>query len=283
MTFGKVKIISNTSYYNRLERVNGYSGTIYNLSYFQQFLQPKPFNSQYGRPTDPRGRPCGPCQDLYPLLTPTGLNLPGLPDYTSTALITNRQANFTQEVRVQSADPAARLNWVAGIFYGRNTQRSIEEIRDPELPQITELLWGETVKQAWGEDLLPNGDDYINDTTGHDRQTALFVDATFGITDKLKVTAGVRYAWTHFDFVNLNDGPQDLLLNKGVPATVSGSKDEKPFTPKVGVSYQLTPDDLFYATVAKGYRIGGATPPLPVQACGPGFPTSYDSDTVCEL
>ncbi|MEP6967832.1 MAG: TonB-dependent receptor, partial [Pseudomonadota bacterium] len=277
---GKVRLISNTSYYNRLERVNGYSGTIYNLSYFQQFLQPKPFNSQYGRPTDPRGRACGPCENLYPLLTPTGLNLPGLPDYTSTALITNRQANFTQEVRVQSADPSARLTWVAGIFYGRNTQRSIEEIRDPELPQITELLWGETVKQAWGEDLLANGDDYINDTTGHDRQTALFVDATFGITEKLKVTAGARYAWTHFDFVNLNDGPQDLLLNKGVPATVSGSKDEKPFTPKVGVSYQLTSDDLFYATVAKGYRIGGATPPLPEQACGPGFPTSYNSDSV---
>ncbi len=277
---GKVRVISNTSYYNRLERVNGYSGTIYNLSYFQQFLQPKPFNSQYGRPTDPRGRPCGPCQDLYPLLTPTGLNLPGLPDYTSTALITNRQANFTQEVRVQSADPSARLSWVAGIFYGRNSQRSIEEIRDPQLPQITQLLWGETVKQAWGEDLLANGDDYINDTTGHDHQTALFVDATFGVTDKLKVTAGLRYAWTHFDFVNLNDGPQDLLLNKGVPATISGSKDEKPFTPKVGVSYQLTPDDLIYATAAKGYRIGGATPPLPVSACGPGFPTSYDSDTV---
>ncbi|MBA3810537.1 MAG: TonB-dependent receptor [Caulobacteraceae bacterium] len=277
---GKVRLISNTSYYNRLERVNGYSGTIYNLSYFQQFLAPKPFNSQYGRPTDPRGRACGPCELLYPLLTPTGLNLPGLPDYTSSALITNRQANFTQEVRVQSADPNARLTWVAGIFYGRNTQRSIEEIRDPQLPQLTQLLWGETVKQAWGEDLLANGDDYINDTTGHDRQTALFIDATLGITDKLKVTAGARYAWTHFDFDNLNDGPQDLLLNKGVPATVAGSKDEKPFTPKLGVSYQITGDDLVYATVAKGYRIGGATPPLPAAACGEGFPTSYNSDSV---
>ena len=32
--------------------------------------------------------------------------------------------------------------------------------------------------------------------------------------------------------------------------------------------------------VAKGYRIGGASPPLPVVACGGVFPTEYNSDTV---
>ena len=37
---------------------------------------------------------------------------------------------------------------------------------------------------------------------------------------------------------------------------------------------------MVYATAAKGYRIGGATPPLPVDACGTGFPTQYDSDSV---
>ncbi len=33
------------------------------------------------------------------------------------------------------------------------------------------------------------------------------------------------------------------------------------------------------ARIAKGYRIGGATPPLPSN-CGTGFPTQYDSDHV---
>ncbi len=275
----KVRFISNTSYYNRLERVNGYSGTIYNLSYFQQIFQGG---------TDPLGADCLPganCQNPFPLLTPTGPNLPvidgvDLRHYTSTALITNKQENFTQEFRIQSADSSARLTWVAGVFYARNTQRSTEEIRDPQLPALTQYLWGESVLDAWGQDLLPNGDDYINDTQAKDTQTALFVDANFSVTSKLKITAGVRYAWTHFDFGNLNDGPQDLLANGGVPATASGKKDETPVTPKFGVSYQLTPDDLLYATASKGYRIGGATPPLPVDACGAGFPTSYDSDSL---
>jgi outer membrane receptor protein involved in Fe transport len=279
---GPVKVISNTSYFDRREHVGGYSATIYNLSYFQHFLSADPSVSTYGYPSDPNGNPCANnCQSFYPLLTATGLNLPGMPNYYSWNTITNTQQDFTQEFRLQSGNPASHLQWVAGFFYSHNTQRSTEEIHDPQLPALTQLLWNEDMITAWGENLLPNGDDYINDTGAHDRQTALFADATFSVTEQLKVTAGVRYAWTHFDFHNLNDGPQDLLDNGGVPATVSGGKDEKPFTPKLSVSWQVTPDDLVYATAAKGYRIGGATPPLPIPACGPNpFPTSYNSDSV---
>jgi outer membrane receptor protein involved in Fe transport len=297
---GPVKFISNTSYYDRKERVNGYSGTLYNLSYFQHFTSntdpdpyddgpsntpgepPNPIDPQYNSPVG-----CGPHAYGTPgcitanLLTPTGLNLPGFGPYVSENLITNTQQNFTQEFRLQSNEPGARLTWVAGVFYAYNTQRSTEEIRDPQLPALTEYLWGEDMLTAWGENLLPNGDDYINDTRAHDRQIALFGDATFRIIDGLKLEVGVRYAWTHFDYANLNDGPQDLLDNGGVPATASGSKDETPLTPKVGLTYQITPDDMVYGTVSKGYRIGGATPPLPIPACGTTpFPTQYDSDSL---
>jgi outer membrane receptor protein involved in Fe transport len=285
--WGSLKFISNTSYYDRLEHVNGYSGTLYNLSYFEQMTTAQ--DPVTGYPVDPQGAtPTGcvsPASIGHPgcivgnLLTPTGLNLPGFGPYLSSNLITNSQQNWTQEFRVQSSDPNARLNWVAGVFFAYNTQRSIEEIRDPQLPALTEYLWGEDMITAWGEDLLPNGDDYINDTTGHDRQIAMFFDGTYGITDQLKLNLGVRYAFTHFDYHNLNDGAQDLLDDGGVPATVSGSKDETPLTPKVNVTYQITSDDMVYATVSKGYRIGGASPPLPAAACGGVFPTSYGSDT----
>jgi len=133
---------------------------------------------------------------------------------------------------------------------------------------------------AWGEDLLPGGVDYDNNTRARDRQEALFADATYAITKQFRVEIGLRYSWTNFRFINSNDGPQDLLDNGGLPAVSTGAQSENPFTPKVSLTYQITPDDMVYFTAAKGFRIGGATPPLPVQACGAGFPDSYNSDSV---
>jgi len=299
---GPVRFISNTSYYDRLERVNGYSGTLYNLSYFQHFTSntdPDPYDDgtnhvdgDPANPIDPQFNTPAGCSSVPQgqpgcitsnLLTATGLNLPGFGPYQSENLITNKQQNFTQEFRLQSSDPNARLVWTVGVFYAHNTQRSIEEIRDPQLPALTQYLWGETMTQAWGEDLLPNGDDYLNDTRAHDRQVAIFGDATYKVTEALKLEVGLRYAWTHFDFNNLNTGAQDLLCTPDAPncgpATASGKKNETPFTPKVGLTYQFNSDDLVYGAFSEGYRIGGATPPLPIPACGSTpFPTQYNSD-----
>ena len=268
--FGGAELISNTSYFNRGEHVNGYSGTLYNLSYFQSIL---------AGDTDPMGNPCAPGQcrtDLYPLLTPAGINLPGLPDYVAQTNITNSQRDLTQEVRLQSSDPNSRLTWVVGIFYSANSQESKEEINDPQLAAITKYLWSETVLQAWGESLLPNGDDYINDTLSHDSQIAGFADATYAIDTKWKIEAGLRYARTSFDFVNTADGPQNFGSSGG-----AGKEGESPLTPKLSLDYQATPDDLVYATVAEGYRIGGANAPFPLAACGvSSVPDSYSSDKV---
>ncbi len=290
---GPVKIISNTSYYDRLEHVNGYSGTLYNLSYFQHYLTSNA-SSVWGEPAlpaaDSNGNPiacANNCGALYPLLTATGPNLATLgplANYLATNLITNAQQNFTQEVRIQNTDASSHLQWTAGVFYSFNRQQSNEQIIDPELPQLTQYLWGVDMATAWGENLLPGGVDYDNDTRARDRQIALFGDATYLITEKLKLNVGLRYAWTKFAYINSNDGPQDLLCSSGnsvcAPAINTGGKSEQPFTPKVNISYQITSDDLVYATASKGYRIGGATPPLPAQACGPNFPDSYNSDSV---
>ncbi|HEY3638531.1 MAG TPA: TonB-dependent receptor [Rhizomicrobium sp.] len=268
-TGNSAELISNTSMLGRGEHVNGYSGTLYNLSYFQQILLDG---------TDPEGVPCGPPQcktNLYPLLTPDGINLPGLPDYVAHTNITNTQHDVTEEVRLQSTNSNSPLTWVLGVFYAGNEQESKEEINDPQLPQITRYLWNESVLQAWSENLLPNGDDYINDTLAHDSQIAAFADATYAFTDQWKLEGGLRYARTHFDFTNYADGPQNFG-----PSSGNGKESESPITPKISVDFQATPDDLIYATVAEGYRIGGANPPFPLIACGvPSVPSAYSSDT----
>jgi outer membrane receptor protein involved in Fe transport len=165
-----------------------------------------------------------------------------------------------------------------GVFYSNQSQLSIEEINDPQLPDLTQYLWGETMLQAWGEDLLPNGDDYINHTRGHEHQLAVFANATYEIIDGVKLQLGARIAQTHFDFENFSDGAQNFGPLTGPP----GRKDEKPFTPMADITWQIDDDAMVYATVAKGYRIGGANPLFPVSACSEITvePQSYDSDSV---
>ncbi len=297
--FGGVELISNTSYFNRHEVVQDYSATLYDLSYFQQGTtqpddtQDNPFNpADHSAFTDPGGVPCtaGICGQNNlthatdpsfvptPLLLANGINLPGFGPYKAVNNVTNNQENFTQELRLQSNDPDARFTWIVGAFFTRQSQLSVEEINDPQLPALTQYLWGETMQQLWGEDLLANGDDYINHTEAHERQAALFANATYAITDELKLQAGARIAKTHFDFTNFSDGPQ----NFGPLGPSSGKQDGTPFTPMIDLTYQINPDDMIYATVAKGYRIGGANPLFPVSACSEitTEPQSYNSDTV---
>jgi len=255
---GKARIISNTSGFSRREYLlNGYEGTLFNLAFFGSFVSAG---------VDPQGLPCtgGICGggalagNPSPLLNANGLNLPGFGRYNSPNSITNVQQNFTQELRIQSTDPDAKINWVVGVFYSKDRQESIEEIHDPQLAALTQYLFGETIGDAWSEpSLLPNGDDYYNRNVGHSSQTAVFADVTYNVTEKLKLIAGLRYARTHFDIANNADGPQNYAPSGG-----KNGKNDKPFTPKFSVSYQVTDNDMAYATVAKGYRIGGANVPL---------------------
>lgn len=264
-----VSIISNTSYFDR-DNDTGYDGTIYNLSYYQSFLL----------------EDCEGCRtDLYPFLTPTGINK-DLPYYLSPSRVTNTQRNFTQELRAQSSDPSARLAWVAGVFYQKSRQRSIEELVDPLADDLFPLVFGATIEDYFGWPMYGE-DSYIADTKGTDEQTAVFVDLTYALTDALKVTAGGRYARTKFAFESFADGSQNYGRTPETGKTTGNSK-ESPFTPKVGLSWQMNPDNLLYLTYAEGFRVGGANPPIPADACREslddlgisGAPDSYDSDSV---
>jgi outer membrane receptor protein involved in Fe transport len=253
--------------------VGGYEGTLYNLSYFQQLI------STPGS--------CGACTTggLYPLLTSTGFNLPGFGRYSSPNTVTNKQNNFTQEIRLQSSNPNSRLVWVTGLFYQQNRQLSVEEIHDPQLEQITNYLFGQSAEDYWGEGLQPQygNDDYINYDLVHSRQIAAFGDITFAITPQLKLEGGLRYAQTHFSYSYFTDGAQNGGYTGGV-----GQETEYPLTPKASLQYQMNRDNLFYATYSKGYREGGGSPQVSPTFCATDLaalglsqsPPSYHSDTV---
>jgi outer membrane receptor protein involved in Fe transport len=213
-----------------------------------------------------------------------GYLTPAIADFYSISRQGNDQKNYNQELRLQSSDVDARFNWVVGVFAERNEQKSLQETVSPGFMTMWETTHpGRTFIGAFGRPLLPGGVYLLSNVRAVDRQTALFAQTDFRATERLKLTAGVRYARTSFKYDASYDGPSSG------PAffTDAGKQSENPVTPKVGVSYQLNPDNMLYASASKGFRPGGAqakNPPL----CQPeltslGYstpPTTFDSDSV---
>jgi outer membrane receptor protein involved in Fe transport len=283
---GPVKLISTTSYFHR-DEISGYDGTLYNLGYYQSQIP------AYGNAAG---------LAAFPLLDGSGVHLPaGLTDYRSPASVTNTQRNLTQEFRVQSTDPAARVGWTAGVFYSLDRQYSLEEIHDPMADTLFNQLFGENIATFFeyvpvlnpdGSSYLPMGDSYFNRLLSFDRQIAGFGEVSFNMTDTLKLTAGVRVSKDSYTIESVSGGPQNGLT---LPGTQSNS--EKPVTPKAGIQWQVDPNDMYYFTYSTGFRPGGGNASIPydptftnlsfgctgdfqTEGLTKGAPNTYKSDSV---
>jgi outer membrane receptor protein involved in Fe transport len=283
--FGSVRLISTTAYFHRSE-ISGYDGTLYNLGYYQTLISPAV-------------SPPPPGASLFPLLDGSGIHLPpGLTNYRSPATVTNQQSNVSQELRLQSTDANARIQWTVGAFWSLNRQYSLEEIHDPMADALFNAMLGEPIAAYFGTPLnpdgssvLPMGDSYFNRLTSHDRQIAGFGELNIGLTDTLKLIAGVRVSRTTFSIASLSDGPQ----NSG-PRPGAAENSQTPVTPKAGLDWQINPNNMVYFTYAKGFRMGGGNPSIPYDptfqnptiGCTQDFlnfgikqaPSTYKSDTV---
>ena len=189
------------------------------------------------------------------------------PDGTipSGALVTTHQHNLTQEVRLQS-QPGGRLDWIVGAYYARMRQSQ------------TNL----TDSNAVGGTAV-NGYNYTDDVHSQDTQIAGFLNLDLHVTNRLKLTGGVRVSHLTFSYTDIGDGPVNGGYSKAV-----GSSKETPVTPKAGVSFQVDPHTLLYANAGKGFRQGGAQAPVPASFCATDLqtlgitasPSTYKSDSV---
>jgi iron complex outermembrane recepter protein len=283
---GSARLISNTSFYHR-ENQTGYEGTLYNLGYYQ---------TQNAAPIFLDSPPTSPWLVPFPLLDANGLHVPGL-DYRAPAAIDNGQENITQEIRLQSTDPNARLVWTTGIFLNENRQTYLEQIHDPMLNQLTNLVLGLPYTQVFCVTDPTTGncvpfpydpaypdDAYFLKTNSKDTQAALFGEVTYGVTERLKATVGARFSHMKYTFDTLTGGPQLYAPTRAGTGDIS----ENAFTPKVSLQFQADPNDMYYATYAKGFRPGGANNPIPNAACPTDFanfgiqtdPATFSSDSV---
>ncbi|HEY2661095.1 MAG TPA: TonB-dependent receptor [Caulobacteraceae bacterium] len=215
---------------------------------------------------------------LIPAIFSPPLNfVPGDTAYSAYALMVNKQSVWTEELRAQSSDANARLTWTAGLFMSESRQKAYEDIADPKFGEVL----GAPPQEVFGLPLIGGVYSLIASGEGVDKQTALFGEVNYKITDQLKVTGGLRVARASFTGSSFATGPF-VGDTTGQPASKT---TETPVTPKAGISYQMDENNLFYATAAKGYRIGGTNAPLSTfcDIAAQGYnavPTKYASDDV---
>jgi outer membrane receptor protein involved in Fe transport len=208
-----------------------------------------------------------------------------IPGQAAPAQFNDQQHDFTQEIRLQSNN-SSRFTWTIGGFYQHARINAFQNIRDNTIQQLIDNTYGAgqyNLTQFFGAPALPNGDLFEVNRYSLDKQIAGFGQADFAITPKLKVTAGVRVARVDFSYTTAANG----AFNGG-PSFSQGTQRETPVTPKFGLSYQATPNDLLYFSAARGFRPGGAQASTAIKACQADLqslglsatPSSYNSDSV---
>ncbi len=254
--FGPVTLISNTSMYQRRDQLIDDYSTL-NPAIFSAFMPPGYYFAGPNWVPDPNN--------------PTHLDT----GYASATTMVNKQTVWTEELRLQSADQNARLTWTTGLFMSESRQKSYENIVDPKYAELLGLTTDVDVGLIGGKYSL------VANSEGVDKQTALFAEGGYKVTDQLKLTLGVRVARASFSGQSYGTGPfiGDTIVQPSSKVT------ETPVTPKAGLSYQMDDNNLFYVTAAKGYRIGGTNAPLSTfcDLSAQGYnavPSNYNSDSL---
>lgn len=257
----------------------------------------------------------------------TALFIPGFPQRYSELHYSFSRRAVTQEIRFQFTPDEGRFSWIAGAFFTDSSyKQTLIEPGNEEPSAIflrgvgEEWFMGQTNFTLDGSaQPLPvgvQGSHSYRDQTTTEKEQALFGEVTYSITSNLKATAGLRYSQVKVGylqytgasvFANPDFGtfvgtprPPERITSpdQGHPFAnqpgdvwynvVQGNQNEKPISPKFGLSWQMTPTDLFYATYSTGYRAGGVNQPAPPTNCQralealgiTGTPVAFKSDKV---
>ncbi len=230
---------------------------------------------------------------------------PGLyaavPLLPSAVTLANGVTQFSQELRLASKPYEAGgtpVTWLVGAYfsnghtkidendfvYGLNKAFKNNGFQDPTVAPgpyvaslVTDPVTGNYTNAAIFEG-FPGDNTWLGHYKYHDSQQSVFGEATYYFTPALHATVGLRYLRAQEEFTSFQD-----LFYQGDVATVNASnvKGAKA-TPKFAVIWETSPTNSVFATVAEGFRLGGANSALPEGPCNltAPNPSSYSSDSL---
>jgi len=185
--------------------------------------------------------------------TPFGIN---------TSTLTNAHKQFTQELRLNGTSFGKLLDWTLGAYYYKATS-TIEggDIIAPGLP---------TSSVFYVDDRIPS------------RSVSGFAHGVLHVTDRLNLTAGVRYTKDKKSYFFQRQNPFDTsqtsyTAQRLVDGVVGRYKGDR-WDYRANVDYRITDDVMAYAQFSTGYRGGGVNPrPFVIQQVLPFNPETLNA------
>jgi iron complex outermembrane receptor protein len=195
---------------------------------------------------------------------------------------TDPSQQFSQELRAASTGDSL-LRWVGGLYY--SSFKSVWNLygvsENPSAYMDEGTGQRATTTNMW-----------TAETPTELKQYAAFGDASYSVTDQLKVDVGLR--WYAYDtrFSSTFSGWGSALGAATPSATGLITQSADGVEPKFNISYDFTHDLKLYADVAKGFRPGGGNIKLPTTGAywsqvfsaygfsGTKWPSTYQSDSV---
>ena len=269
-SFGWADLTSISSYFKRdFRRVT--DGTLYNSSVFANAYVVGGLATATDPPTPPPT-----AQQLYATKTELGF-LPSPANYDA------RTEQFSEEVRLSSKSASIAglpVTWTAGLYYSNQHRRFLDDEYIPGLQAGFQRIYGYGInsnQSVVGPSYYPATPatpaiSYANDAISlgsihpMQRQIAPFGEFGLQVTPALKAALGLRYVSAK----SSEEVEAGGFYVYGLPASFSSSGKYSATTPKFSLEYALNESSNLYATVAKGFRLGGPTGPDPAyQPNGP--------------
>jgi len=167
-----------------------------------------------------------------------------------------RQRQWTEEITL--SQQRRQLSWIAGLF-----------------------LFDEADRQPTAITLeVPRLENFLNPRVGADTQ-ALFGQATFEMTPRLSMTAGLRHSREHKTIDNAGQlsalDPPGVVV-PGSAYAYSDAMTHTAWTPKVGVDFRARDNMFAYASATRGFKSGGfnLTSPEAGRGFAPEWAWSYE-------
>uniref|UniRef100_B0T9J1 TonB-dependent receptor n=1 Tax=Caulobacter sp. (strain K31) TaxID=366602 RepID=B0T9J1_CAUSK len=158
----------------------------------------------------------------------------------------NRIEDYTQELRF-SSDFSGPLQLVTGLYYDhKNTLRYYP----PSYAHGLNAASGGAI----GSDFI-----YTSSTPTLQTEYAAYAEATWSVTERLKLVGGLRA----FDVETAASSRADGLVTGGPTRVPATSQSENGVIPKLSAQFRFTPDNQIYVTAAKGFRPGGVNGVVP--------------------